>query len=137
MKKLMLLIICLFLIVPGFSQLRIQSDTLVVPVGADSVFTFNGYAQSSVFIEIDFRNAVDKWDGTIGIGGTKTSYDTLYAEYPSMNNPITLNLTNFPDTICRIERTVGLPAPYLKLKLTKGSVVTGKKYPITIVFDRF
>ena len=132
----MLLITCLFLSLAGFSQLQVQSDTLVVGAVTDSVFTFNGYARGNVYIEVDFR-AADAYDGTLGVGGTKTAYDTLYAEYPSMHNPITLNLTNFPDTICRIERNVGLSAPYLKLKLTSGSVTAGKKYPVTIVFDRF
>ena len=37
MKKLLLLITCLFLIVSGYSQLQVQSDTLVVPVGADQL----------------------------------------------------------------------------------------------------
>lgn len=120
----------------AFSQLVEQSDTLVVPWGTDSVFTFNGYARGNVFIEVDFRNA-DDYDGTLGIGGTQTAYGTLYAEYPSTNNPITLNLTNFPDTICRIERTVGLSAPWLKIKLTTGSVTPGLKYPIKVSFDRF
>jgi len=136
MKKLMILTAFILTSMTGFSQIRTQSDTLFIPFGVDSVFTFNGYARGSVYIEIDFRTA-DQYDGTLGVGGTKTFYDTLYAEYPSMHNPISLNLTNFPDTICRIERTVGLPAPYLKLKLTKGTVTAAKKYPITIVFDRF
>ena len=136
MKKLMLLITCLFLFSIGFSQLQEQLGTLTVGVITDSVFTFNGYARGNVYIEVDFRTA-DAYDGTLGIGGTKTYYDTLYAEYPSMHNPITLNLTNFPDTICRIERTVGLSAPYLKVKLTTGTVTGGLEYPILITFDRF
>ena len=136
MKKLLLLITCLFLMISGFSQLQTQHDTLVVPYDTDSVYTFQGYAQAQVFIEIDFRTA-DALDATVGIGGTKTAYDTLYAEYPSMHNPITLNLTNFPDTICRIERTVGLSAPFLKIKLTAVSVTAGLKFPIDISFDRF
>jgi len=136
MKKLMLLFAGILIVSALFSQINVQTGTLIVPTGVDSVYTFNGYARGSVFIEVDFRNA-DAYDGTFGIGGSKTAYDILYAEYPSMHNPVTLNLTNFPDTICRIERTVGLPAPYLKLKLTKGTVTAGKKYPITIVFDRF
>ncbi len=136
MKKLMLLITCLFLISTGFAQLQEQHDTLVVGVITDSVYTFQGHARGLVYIEIDFTTA-DAYDGTVGIGGTKTAYDELYAEYPSTNNPITLNLTNFPDTICRIERTVGLSAPFLKIKLTTGSVTPLLKYPIDIVFDRF
>ncbi len=136
MKKLMLLITCLFLTFTGFSQLYEQHDTLVTPYVTDSVRTFHGYARGSVYIEIDFRTA-DAYDGTVGIGGTLTAYDTAYAEYPSTNNPITLNLTNFPDTICRISRTVGLSAPFLKIKLTPGSVTGGLKYPIDIVFDRY
>ena len=136
MKKLLFFIAATLICSTGFAQLQVQSDTLVVGTITDSVYTFQGYARGSVFIEIDFRTA-DAYDGTVGIGGTKTAYDTLYAEYPSTNNPITLNLTNFPDTICRIERTVGLSAPFLKIKLTTGSVTPGLKYPIDIVFDRY
>lgn len=136
MKKLLLLIIGFLFVTNIFSQLYEQHDTLVTPYVIDSVRTFHGYARGLVFIEIDFRTA-DAYDGTVGIGGTKTAYDTLYAEYASTNNPITLNLTNFPDTICRIERTVGLSAEFLKIKLTAGSVTGGLKYPIDISFDRY
>ncbi len=136
MKKVLFLIAGLMITCFAFSQLVEQSDTLVVGAVTDSVYTFQGYARGNVFIEVDFRNA-DAFDGTLGLGGTKTAYDTLYGEYPSVHNPVTLNLTNFPDTIARIERTVGLSAPFLKIRLTTGSVTSGTKYPITITFDRF
>jgi len=136
MKKLMLLIACLFLMVSGFAQLQTQSDTLVVPVGADSVFTFQGYARGSFYCEVDFRLS-DGLDDTLGFGGTRIAYDTLYGEYQSWNNPMVLDLTNFPDTICRVERLSGLSAPWLKIKLIKGSSTAGLKYPIFISFDRF
>jgi len=136
MKKLMFLIA--FALCASFAgaQLYTFTDTLVVPAGTDSIFSFNGYAKSQIYIEIDFRTA-DAFDGTVGIGGTRTKWDTLYAEYQSLNNPVTLNLTNFPDSICRIERTVGLPAPVLKIKLTPGRITAGTKFPIFICFDRF
>jgi len=136
MKKLMLLITCLFLFSIGFAQLQVQSDTLVVPTGTDSVFTFNGYARGSFYAEIDFTTS-DGLDDTLGFGGTWTAYDTLYGEYQSWNNPMVLGLVNFPDTICRVERLSGLSAPYLKIKLTKGTSTAGLKYPIKISFDRF
>lgn len=136
MKKILLLITGFLIATNLFCQLQEQHDTLVVATITDSVYTFHGYARGSVYIEIDFRTA-DAYDGTVGIGGTQTAYDTLYAKYQSANNPITLNLTNFPDTICRIERTVGLSAPFLKIELTTGSVTPGLKYPIDISFDRF
>lgn len=136
MKKLLVLTLLFVATISVNAQLYTRIDTLVVPAGTDSVFTFNGYAQAGVYIEIPFTNA-NAFDGVIGVGGTWTPYDTLYAEYQSMNNPITLNLTNFPDTVCRIERTVGLPAPYLKIKLTGNSLTAGLKFPIKICFDRF
>ncbi len=136
MKKVLFLIAGLMITSLAFSQLVEQSDTLVVGAVTDSVYTFQGYARGNVFIDVDFRTA-DAYDGTLGIGGSQTPYDTSYAEYASVNNPVTLNLTNYPDTICRIERTVGLSAPWLKVKLTSGSVTAGLKYPIKISFDRF
>ena len=136
MKKLIFFTLLSALTLACFSQLQEQSDTLVVPVGVDSVFTYHGYAQAQVFIEVDFTTA-DAFDGTLGIGGSYTAYDTLYGEYPSMHNPVNLDLTNFTDTICRIERTVGLSAPFLKIRLTKGTATAGLKYPIKITFDRF
>lgn len=136
MKKVLFLIAGLMITSLAFSQLVEQSDSLTVGAVTDSVSTFQGYARGNVFITVDFRNA-DAYDGTLGIGGSQTAFDTTYAEYASVNNPVTLNLTNYPDTICRIERTVGLSAPWLKVKLTSGSVTAFLKYPITISFDRF
>jgi len=136
MKKLML-ITCLFLIsLSGFSQLQTQSDTLVVPVGDDSVFTFQGYARGLLYVEVDFGNS-DGNDDTLGFGGSETPYDQSYGEYQSWNNPMVMNLTNFSDSVCRVERLSGLSAPWLKIRLTKGSSTAGLKYPITISFDRF
>ena len=137
MKKLML-IICLFLIsLSGFGQLQQQIDTIVSSYVIDTVYTYNGYARGSFYCEMDFRAVEDKLDATIGFGGTWTPYDTSYAEYQSWNNPITLDLTNFPDTICRVERLSGLSAPYLKIKVTRGTVPGGTELPIKISFDRF
>lgn len=136
MKKLML-ITCLFLIsLSGFSQLQEQSDTLVVPYVTDSIYTFQGYARGSFYCEVDFGTS-DANDDTLGFGGTWTAYDETYGEYQSWNNPMVMNLTNFPDSVCRVERLSGLSAPWLKIKLTVGSTTAGKKYPIKISFDRF
>lgn len=136
MKKLIFFLSFLIISAACFAQLQQQSDTLVVPVGEDTVLTFNGYARGLFYAEIDFTQS-DGLDDTLGFGGTWTAYDTLYGEYQSWNNPMLLNLTNFPDTICRVERLSGLSAPYLKIKLTKGSSTAGLKYPIKLSFDRF
>lgn len=136
MKKLLFLIVFASFGFFAGAQLYTFTDTLVVPVGTDSIFSFNGYAKSQVYIEIDFR-AADAFDSEITIGGTWTKWDTLFAAYQSLNNPVTLDLTNFPDSICRIERTVGLPAPVLKIKVEPGRVTAGTKYPVKIAFDRF
>ena len=136
MKKLIFFTLFSVITLACFSQLQEQSDTLVVPVGADSVFTFHGYARGLFYAEIDFRNS-DGLDDTLGFGGTYTAYDTLYGEYQSWNNPMVMGLLNFPDTICRVERLSGLSAPFLKIKLIKGSSTAGLKYPIKLSFDRF
>jgi len=136
MKKLMLLITCLFLSLAGFSQLQVQSDTLVVPVGTDSVFSYNGYAPGGLAAEIDFTTA-NAFDGILTFGGSSSRFDTLNGVWADANNPFTLNLTNFPDTIARIERTVGNFFPSLDILLTKGSLTPGLKFPITIYSDRF
>jgi len=140
MKKL-ILVTCLFLIsVSGFSQLQVQSDTLVVPVGADSLFSYNGFAPSGLGVEVDFTTA-DAFDGTLTFGGSSSRFDTLYGIWmdtiPGLNNPFTLELTNFPDSIARIERSVGNFFPSLDILLTKGTLTPGLKFPITIYFDRF
>ena len=136
MKKLLLLITCLFLMISGFSQLQIQSDTLVVPVGVDSVFSYNGFAPGGLAAEIDFTTA-NAFDGTLTFGGSSSRFDTLYGIWVDANNPFILNLTNFPDSIARIERTVGNYFPSLDILLTKESLTPGLKFPITIYFDRF
>ena len=136
MKK-VLLITCLLLIsISGFSQLQVQSDTLVVPTGTDSLFSFNGFAPNGLAVEIDFRTA-DAFDGTLTFGGSSSKYDTLHGVWNDAVNPFTLNLTNFPDTIARIERTVGNYFPSLDILLTKESLTSGLKFPIIIYFDRF
>ncbi len=136
MKKLML-ITCLFLIsLSGFSQLQVQSDTLVVPVGADTLFSYNGFAPNGLSAEIDFTTA-NAFDGTLTFGGSSFRFDTLYGIWSDANNPFTLNLTNFPDSIARIERTIGNYFPSLDILLTKGSLTPGLKFPIIIYFDRF
>ncbi len=136
MKKLMLLIACLFLMISGFSQLQIQSDTLVVPVGTDSVFSYNGFAPGGLAAEIDFTTA-NAFDGTLTFGGSSSRFDTLNGVWVDANNPFTLDLTNFPDTIARIERTIGNFFPSLDILLTKGTLTPGLKFPIIIYFDRF
>ena len=136
-----MLITCLFLIsILGFSQLQVQSDTLVVPVGADSLFSYNGFAPNGLAVEVDFT-AANALDGTLTLGGSSSRFDTLYGIWtdtiPGLNNPFTLNLTNFPDSIARIERSVGNFFPSLDILLSKESLTPGLKFPITIYFDRF
>ena len=136
MKKLLLLITCLFLMISGFAQLQTQSDTLVVPVGVDSVFSYNGFAPNGLAVEIDFTTA-NAFDGTLTFGGSSSRFDTLYGIWAGADNPFTLDLTNFPDTIARVERTVGNFFPSLDILLTKGTLTPGLKFPIIIYFDRF
>ena len=136
MKKLLLLITCLFLMISGFSQLQTQSDTLVVPVGVDSVFSYNGFAPNGLAAEIDFTTA-NAFDGTLTFGGSSSRFDTLNGVWTDANNPFTLDLTNFPDTIARVERTIGNFFPSLDILLTKGTLTPGLKFPIIIYFDRF
>lgn len=136
MKKLTL-IICLFLIsISGFSQLQVQSDTLVVPVGTDSLFSFNGFAPGGLAAEIDFTTA-NALDGTLTFGGSSSKFDTLYGVWLDESNPFTLNLTSFPDSIARVERTIGNFFPSLDVLLTRESLTPGLKFPILIYFDRF
>ena len=136
MKKLLLLITCLFLMISGFAQLQVQSDTLVVPVGTDSLFSFNGFAPNGLAAEIDFTTA-NAFDGTLTFGGSSSRFDTLYGIWVDTDNPFTLNLTNFPDSIARIERPAGNYFPSLDILLTKETLTPGLKFPITIYFDRF
>ena len=136
MKKLMLLIACLFLMISGFAQLQIQSDTLVVGTGTDTLFSYNGFAPGGLAVEIDFTTA-DAFDATLTFGGSSSRFDTLYGIWADANNPFTLDLTNFPDTIARVERSIGNYFPSLDILLTGGSVTAGKKFPIIIYFDRF
>jgi len=136
MKKTLFLIIGLTISVLAFSQLQVQSDTLYVPTGTDSLFSFNGFAPGGIAAEIDFTTA-DAFDGTLTFGGSGSRFDTLNGVWDDVNNPFTLNLTNFPDSIARIERTVGNYFPSLDILLTKGSLTPGLKFPITIYFDRF
>ncbi|KKM97933.1 hypothetical protein LCGC14_1163120 [marine sediment metagenome] len=136
MKKLMLLITCLLLFVSINAQLQEQHDTLVVPVGADTLFSYNGFAPNGLGVEIDFRTA-NAFDGTLTFGGSGSKIDTLNGVWEDENNPFILNLTNFPDTIARIERTVGNFFPSLDILLTKESLTPGLKFPITIYSDRF
>jgi len=136
MKKLLLLITCSLLFVSVNAQLQVQSDTLIVPVGADSLFSYNGFAPNGISAEIDFTTA-NAFDGTLTFGGSSSRFDTLYGVWVDGNNPFTLNLTHFPDSIARIERTVGNFFPSLDILLTKGSLTPGLKFPITIYFDRF
>jgi len=136
MKKLMLLIACLFLMISGFAQLQIQSDTLVVPAGTDTLYSFNGFAPNGLAVEVDFTTA-NAFDGTLTFGGSSSRFDTLYGVWVDGNNPFTLNLTNFPDTIARVERTIGNFFPSLDILLTKESLTPGLKFPIIIYFDRY
>jgi len=136
MKKLLFTIAFILVSLTGFSQLQIQRDTLYVPVGTDSVYSFNGFAPNGLAVEIDFRTA-DAFDGTLTFGGSSSKYDTLHGVWNDAVNPFTLNLTNFPDTIARIERTVGNYFPSLDILLTKESLTSGLKFPIIIYFDRF
>lgn len=136
MKKLLLLITCLFLMISGFAQLQVQSDTLVVPVGTDTLFSYNGFAPGGLAAEIDFKTA-NVFDGTLTFGGSSSRFDTLYGIWVDTDNPFTLNLTNFPDSIARIERPAGNYFPSLDILLTKETLTPGLKFPITIYFDRF
>ena len=77
MKKSLLSITCLFLMISGFAQLQVQSDTLVVPVGTDTLFSYNGFAPGGLAAEIDFTTA-DAFDGTLTFGGSSSRFDTLY-----------------------------------------------------------
>lgn len=121
--------------ISGYSQLQVQSDTLVVPYDTDSLFSFNGFAPNGLSIEIDFTTT-DAMDATVTFGGSDYLYDTLYGAWPSMFNPTTLNSTNFVDSIARFERTVGHFLPSLDILLIPGSVTPGLKFPIRIYFDR-
>ena len=135
MKKLIFLLALSLIAFSAFGQLQVQSDTLYVPA-VDSVFSFNGFAPSGLSIEIDFTEA-DAFDSQVTLGGSKSKFDQLYGAWQTDNNPVVLNLTNFPDTIARIERTVGHFYEALDVYIEPGSVTEGKKYPITIYFDRF
>ena len=119
MKKLLFFIAIIFVSTAGFSQLQIQSDTLVAPSGTDTLFSYNGFAPGGLAVEIDFRTT-NAFDGTLTFGGSSSRFDTLYGIWVDGNNPFTLNLTNFPDTIARIERTVGNYFPSLDILLTGG-----------------
>lgn len=136
MKKLMLITYLFLISISGFSQLQVQSDTLVVPVGTDSLFSYNGFAPGGFAAEIDFTTA-NALDGTLTFGASSSRFDTLYGVWVDENNPFTLNLTNFPDSIARVERTIGNFFPSLDILLTKESLTPGLKFPITIYFDRF
>ena len=136
MKKSLLSITCLFLMISGFAQLQVQSDTLVVPVGTDTLFSFNGFAPGGLAAEIDFTTA-NEFDGTLTFGGSSSRFDTLYGIWVDTDNPFTMDLTNFPDSIARIERPDGNYFPSLDILLTKGTLTPGLKFPIKIYFDRF
>ena len=137
MKKLLLLITCLFLFVASNAQLQFYQDTLhVAIVGDDSLFSFNGFAPSGLAIEIDFT-AVDAFDATVTFAGSDSKIDTLYGAWDTPANPVQLNLTNYPDSICRVVRTIGHFLPSLEMLVTSGSVTAGTKLPVRIYSDRF
>lgn len=136
MKKLMFLITCLFLFVAANAQLQFQFDTLYIGNGDDSLFSFNGFAPSGLAIEIDFTT-VDAFDATVTFAGSDSKIDTLYRAWDTPANPLELNLTNFPDSICRIVRTSGHYLPSLEILVTSGSVTALTKLPVRIYFDRF
>jgi len=136
MKKILFFLLIIAGSITANAQLSKYSDTLVVPAGADSLFSFNGFAPNGLSAEIDFTTA-NAFDGTLTFGGSSSRYDTLYGVWVDANNPFTMDLTNFPDSIARIERPVGNYFPSLDILLTRGTLTPGLKFPIKIYFDRF
>ena len=123
MKKLLILILFAFSLNSFNQELRLI-DTLQVSTGTDTLYVFT-ISEKPLGVLIDYRN-FDAADGTLDVGYTYDYSGTILCSFNTTIFPVTL-----ADSALHVERYYNT-APFVYLKLTKGSNTAGLKAPIKI-----
>ena len=137
MKKLFFTI-CLFLgVLMVYSQGSKRHEFIFyAPVGTDTTITLPGYSAGAYSYVLDFGGS-DALDATYEFGVDLKMGDEDFSAitFPNRSFPVTINLTNCPDTVCWGEREF-MPFYDVKLKYTKGSVSAGTQFKGRIIYSR-
>jgi len=137
MKKLIAIFSLLLVTTLIFSQgSRRYEFTLTSPFGTDTTITLPGYSAGAYSYVIDFggSNALDA-TYSFGVDLDEGDLDFSAITFPDRTFPVTINLTNCPDTVCWGERQY-LPFYDIKLKYTKGTVTPGTVFTGRIIYTR-
>lgn len=108
------------------------TDTLEVPVGADTIKVIDLYEAArvkkgeAIAILIDYRTA-NAADGICDLGYTYDDLGTLLAGWDDDALPATLS-----DSVLHVEKFY-ITASHVFLKLTKNSLTSGLKFPVHLI----
>ncbi len=133
MKKLLLLITCLFVFVASNAQTYDVVDTIHPSIiGTDTLFHFHGYTDNIVGWLIDCRSIDDTADVKIYVGTGLAAYDTTFIQFTSPDQPATVSILN--DFLVGFEKK-GVAFPNARLKFDRAASDSTKTYPIRITYD--
>ena len=137
MKKLFFLVTLLLATTLLFSQGSKRLDfAFYAPVGTDTIIELPGYSAGaySYVLDLGGSNALDA-TYSFGVYLDKGDVDFTPITFPNRTFPVTINLTNCPDTVCWGEREF-MPFQDVRLKYTRGTVTPGKRFTGRIIYSR-
>jgi len=137
MKKLFFIALMLMATALLYSQGSKRHDfSFVIPWDTDTIVELPGYSAGAYSYVLDF-GGVDALDATYEFGVYLGKGDVDFSDitFPNRTFPVTVNLTNCPDTVCWGEREF-MPFYDVRLKVTPGTVTPGTRCTGRIVYTR-
>lgn len=135
MKKIIFFIGFILFAGVSFGQMINFTDTIVTPVGTDTLYYGTGYTSNIIGVLMDCR-AVAADDSTgfrVNIGTGWSAYDTTFIQFTSDALPAVLSGDN--DYLIGFEK-IGQAFQDIRIKVTGGDCSAGIKIPIRFTFDR-
>ncbi len=137
MRKIFLSFTLLLIAAAVYSQgAKRHEFVFYAPVGTDTIIELPGYSSGAYSYVLDFGGA-DALDATYEFGVYLDKGDVDFTEitFPNRSFPVTIDLTECPDTVCWGEREF-MPFYDVRLKYTKGSVTALTRFTGRIVYTR-
>lgn len=146
MKKIIILLglmlVCLCISAQSYKYLSTQKtgsayyqyDTIVSPVGTDTIFSFEGYLEKPSMLFIDFRT-LDANDSELDVGVHGLGMDTVFLSLDTTNLSVVIDTTIFIDKVIGV-KIPDCYAPEVIVKYTKGSATAGLKFPAQLFTPR-